>query len=154
MKGLGRLAALYGRIERLEAVSARVAADALSLVVREHGREQACGLDEQARARVALGEQDRLEWRMANSALELSGLRLEKLAHLQASRERVRDEAMRHYMASRLKTQQVQQALMRRHDAAVVVERRQAQAAADDRFGSRLGWTRAQQRMRVDVDEG
>ena len=142
MKSLGRLAALYGRMERIEAAAARRAADAVIEASRARGREDACAEEQGGLARLALEAGDRSAWQMAADASEFSMLRAGSLAEVQGERAKVQAEAMSRYLASRLKTRQVLEVLERARSLAAVAEARRDQAAADDRFAARLGWTR------------
>ena len=139
---------MYARVERMEAVSAQLAGAAVARIARERLAEEAYGREEQELARVALVGGDRGGWLVAASAGGFAQEREAKLAALQVQRERARDDAMASYAASRLKSQQVLQVAERRQHTEKVLEERRAQASADDRYGSRLGWTRAQERMK------
>ena len=142
MKGLRRLADLYGRVEKMEAAAALVAADETSRVAGELASEQASGREQGMKARSALADGNRAEWMLAHRAGEMIVMRAEVLAGAQAQCEKARDEAMQRYIASRLKTQQVAAATGRRQDLEAVVKQRQDQAATDDRYAARLLWTR------------
>ena len=148
MKALGRLAALYGRMERMEAVAARLAADRAERAAEGCRLEQACGCEQQSLARAALMGGDRTAWLVAARVADLSKARMEGLTKLRVTREQARDAAMEKYMASRVKTEQMTRALERLQAAETLCETRRDQAAADDRFLSRVGWTRAQDEMK------
>ena len=148
MKGLDKLAVLYERVERMQAALARTAADHAAVVARELAFEHTCLQDQRSSARAVLSASDPSARPLAAAAEEFAMLRAAKLTALCAQCEEAREEAMRSYMASRVKTQQVASALARRRTQQAASAQRQSQAAADDRYGSRLGWTRAQERMK------
>ena len=148
MSALGRLAGLYRRLERMEAIAAGLAVAAANDAAARRGAEQAYGEQEQAQARTALLGGDRAGWLVAERAGDLSKARVEVLKKVQAGRERSRDAALARYLQSRLKTEQMTVAHERLQAQESVVETRREQAAADDRFGSRLGWMRARDEMK------
>ena len=148
MKGLERLAALYERVERMEAARVQLAAAAVADVTRERMAEEAYGRAEGELARAALVDGDRRAWVVAASAGEFAADREDRLARVQVQREAAYGDAMADYTASRLQSQQVLQVVERRQRSVKVLEERRAQATADDRYGARLGWTRAQESMK------
>ena len=148
MTGLNRLAALYERVERMEAARVQLAAAAVAGVTRERMAEEAYGREEGELARAALVGGDRGAWVVAASAGEFAANRQDKLARVQVRCEASYDDAMAEYTASRLQSKQVLQVVERRERSEKVLAERRAQAAADDRYGARLSWTRAQERMK------
>ena len=141
MKGLERLAALYERLERMEAARVQLAAAAVADVTRERMAEEAYGRAEGELARAALVGGDRRAWVVAAD-------REDRLARVQVQREAAYGDAMAEYTACRLQSQQVLQVVERRQRSEKVLEDRRTQATADDRYGARLGWTRAQESMK------
>ena len=133
----------------MEEAAARMAAEVAASVGRERALEEAYRKQQQCVAREALTDADRMGWVLAASVGEFSALRAERLAAMQVQRDLLHAEAMRRYTASRLKTQQVLEAVKRSRTLAVLEEERRAQAAGDDRYASRLEWMRTQARMKA-----
>ena len=151
MKGLQRLAALYGRVEKMEAAAARIASDEAARTASEIVLESTWGREQQGKARSALAGEDRAEWLLAESARDFTARRISKLERVRAQREKTRDEAMQRYIASKLKTEQVTATLERRQLLEASADQRQTQVANDDRYAARLVWLRlmsTQERMK------
>ena len=149
MRRFARLTELYGLVERIDAAAARIAADAVAEAVRLRASEEACDVEQRRLARAALAIGDRAGWLVADSAGEFAEARAASLARMQAQREVVRDQALAVYRASRLKTEQMARMGKGEREAAALEDGRRAQAVADDRYGARLEWTRAQARMKA-----
>jgi hypothetical protein len=140
LKGLNRLAALYGIVEQMQAVQLDRAAAEL--------REAEGKVAEQVRwtetasqlARDALHQGDRPEWLMSESEREFAvwnGVRLETL---RARREELKELTAELYRKSLLDRDQIDTVLQHALSAREAEIIRREQAAADDRHISRLRW--------------
>ncbi len=149
MNGLARLAHLYGLMERMDAAAARVAANAAESVLRVRMEEHAAGEQQGRLARAAMVDGEQIAWTVAVKALELGEARVLALATVQARYDAARQTAMEKHRASRLRTEQMTRVVEGEHKAQAMHESRRVQAEADDRYASRLLWTRAQERMKT-----
>lgn len=141
-QGLTRLSALYGTLERMRSVELRIAAAALAEIERAQVFEARAAEDMRLRGRSALISGSRVDWEFAEIGRRVSEIRVERMTQMNIDRVEVRDQAAKAYQTSHLEMKQVGQIMdiARRH--AALTESRRVQAAADDRYASRLEWTR------------
>jgi hypothetical protein len=98
--------------------------------------------------RDALMADDRMGWEIAETQAESAGWKRRRLEQIRLERESLKDAAREQYVASRLKSEQMQRLAQ---DVAVKAEiegGRRMQAASDDRFLARRRWNDTQDRMR------
>ncbi|SNS44951.1 hypothetical protein SAMN05421770_1011021 [Granulicella rosea] len=146
VRGLERLAELYGMIERLRSLDLRTASaqvnEAASYVhlQREAGRREV----ESGRAAIAAG--DRQGWAIAESELELTRIRQARAEELRRARAALRETAADAYRASRMRMEQMQSVARQASKQEQAEERRRTQAALDDRHLARSLWKKTQDR--------
>ena len=136
---MARLVRLYRMVERMDAAEARLAGDAAERVAGLRAAEAKGEREQRELARAALAAGDRGGWAVAASAGDFAAARVVGLAAVQAEREAQRDRTLAVYRASRMRTEQVAGLEEKARREQAVEEARRSQAAADDRFGSRLG---------------
>ncbi len=133
VRGLQRLADLYGMVERMHSVDLRVASDSVTESVQALDRRRRVESEQLERGRSALEDGDREEWTMAESQAELAQAQAERVDRLRQAREILRESALDAYRASRLRMEQMQQLVRSVRDREATVARRRFQAALDDR---------------------
>ncbi len=137
---MSRLARLYGMMERIRLAELRAAVNAVNEVAHASAVQAAVREREVVEGRAALAEGDRGGWMVAEKTREVAEARLERMALLRRARAAELEQAALVHRASRLKAEQMERVLERRRAAEAVEEGRREQAAADDRFASRLAW--------------
>ena len=139
---LGRVALLYGQVERVRLAELHEAALAVAEAERLRAAGEAACLKSRGEGRAALARGEGMAWRLAEGAAEAAELTVERAAAWRQEREAARVGAGEAYRASRLRTEQVTRVVEALRDAEAVLEGRREQAANDDRYGARLCWTR------------
>ena len=91
-------------------------------------------------ARAALLDGDRQQWVLSSVQRGLSGERRRQLETVRAERVLNTDRARDEYQASRVKSKQIKSVVEQSQQTEEVLAGRRTQAAADDRFLSRLRW--------------
>ena len=99
--------------------------------------------------RAALIVDDRIGWSFAEAQRELAGWRREGLERIRAEREELRTSAQEQYVASRVKSEQMQCAVEGVEAGIAIEEGRRIQAATDDRYLSRRLWVEAREGFRA-----
>jgi hypothetical protein len=139
---------LYGGIEEMHSADL----DRAMMAVRE--ADQAIGAEEESarasssRGRDALMVGDTLGLAVARTQRELAEWRQERLQEVRLQREMLKDEAHRHYVASRLQSEQMKYVVDSAEAAMEVEMARKTQAALDDRFLARRRWSDAREELR------
>ena len=137
-RGLKRVAALYAMVERVRAVELRAAAlavDEADEALRELA--QARGIEASA-ARAGLERGSRVETlSMEQVRASEQGLSI-RLVGLRAERAGLYERALAAHRESGTELEQLRRLLAREAELVRVTEERREQAAADDRFLSRL----------------
>ncbi len=141
-KGLHRVAALYGQVERVRLVELQEAAAAVAEAERLRVAAEAARGDRQQEGRAALARGEGIAWRLAESACEVAEVTMDRAAAVRAERELLRASAGELYRASRLRTEQVARVVEGLRAAEALVAGRREQAATDDRYAARLCWSR------------
>jgi hypothetical protein len=102
--------------------------------------------------RAALIVGDRMGWSFAEAQRELAGWRSNGLKRIRAEREESMKSAQEQYLASRVKSEQMQCAVEDVEAGVAIEEGRRIQAATDDRYLSRKLWTEARRALRNDAE--
>jgi hypothetical protein len=143
---LRRLVTLYSTVEEMHSIELQ----RLTAAVRE--AEQAVEVERQVaqaaliNGRLALLAEDCASRIVAETQQEISGWRQRGLERVRIQREELSDAAMKQYVASRLKREQLKHATDEIAEQLDIEEGRRIQAVSDDRFLARKRWTDAQKR--------
>ncbi|WP_263385398.1 hypothetical protein [Granulicella arctica] len=137
---LKRINILYGLVEEIHSGVFRqtvaLVNEADQAITLQAGQAHAAG----ALGRASLREGDHQEWVFSKAQRELSEARQQQLKTVREARvvntEKARDE----YRASRIKSEQMKTIVEQSQQAEDLIAGRRTQAAADDRFLSRLRW--------------
>ncbi len=141
-KGLGRVVALYGQLERVRLMELQEAAAAVVAVDRLRAEAEAAGVARRSEGRAALARGEGMAWRMAESACEAAEVVVARAAAERTAREASRLAAVEVHRASRLRAEQALRVAEVEARAVAATEGRREQAATDDRYAARLCWTR------------
>jgi len=98
--------------------------------------------------RGALLMGDRMSRMVAEIQLETAKRRQQRLEQIRVEREELNDAAREHYLASRIKKEQIKRVFDDITAQAEIEGERRTQAASDDRFLARRRWTDAQEKAR------
>lgn len=142
LKGLARIAALYGQVERVRLVELQQAAASVAEAERLRTAAVEDGAVHQGAGRAALAEGEGHGWRLAQDACQAAHEIAARAEELRAERDVVRASAGESYRASRRQTAQLVRVVAGLVKAETLLEERREQAAADDRFAARLCWSR------------
>jgi hypothetical protein len=146
VRGLQRLADLYGMVERLRSVDLKVAADSVTEATQAIDRERVVKQVQQSQGRVAIECGDAPERVLAESQIELAETRAVRVEQLRRAREVQRETALDAYRASRLRMEQMQHMVRSVREREAMDEKRRFQAALDDRHLSRKLWVEMEAR--------
>lgn len=150
--GLGRLARLYGMVERLNAMQVRAAAAAVFEVDRAAERLERESRQDLATGREAMERGSRIEQIAAENRAKLDQQRRESLSRMKAERQLQYEAAAETHRESRMEALQIEGIADRARAAAAVESERRAQHAADDRYLSRREWIRGRTAREVVTD--
>lgn len=144
-KGIVRLAAVYGMMERMRSAELRLAADAVEDVACSAAIAATVRASQITDARTAMASGRRDDWQVAETTRGVVEARIVRLAKVRAEREvALADSAQRHRM-SRLNMEQMDRVVDRNRTQAGRREERRLQAESDDRFASRRAWMNTKQ---------
>ncbi len=139
---LKRLEAVYTLVEDLHSVALRQTSirmnEADAAIAEQLARLHAS----RSQGREALDHGDREAWSLAETQRELASRNRERLELVRLEREKAQQFAREQYVASRLQREQIKSVVESGAKAEQIVEGRQTQAAADDRFLARLYWNK------------
>jgi hypothetical protein len=143
---LQRLVTLYSTVEEMHSVELQRMTAAVREVERAAGVEREIARAALVDGRVALLAGDCANRIVAETQEEISGWRQRALERIRIQREELSDAAMRQYVASRLKKEQLKRVTDEMAARMDVEERRRVQAVSDDRFLARKRWADTQKR--------
>jgi hypothetical protein len=140
VRGLKRLARLYGQVEQIRSLQLRAAALAVAEVTQASAQEAADEQRELAQGHSALRAGDRQGWVIATVQTEVAIARQRRLEPLQAAREQLREQAALAHRDSRQRLEQLEGIVDRARALQVRDTERRDQAASDDRYLARRIW--------------
>lgn len=143
LKALRRLARLYDMVERTHAVTLQRCATEVREAERAIELQRAAVRSAAFEGRAALVLDDRVGWSLAKVQRELARWRSEGLEHIRAQCEVARVSAQEHYVASRIKSEQMRCVVNDVEERAAIDGGRRSQAESDDRYLSRRSWVEA-----------
>ena len=141
-QGMKRLGQVYAMVERMRSADRRVAAAELDDAVYAAAIAVALHEAQRSEGRTALGEGDRAAWTIAETARQMMEMRIVRLGSVREELETALAAAAEVHRESRFRLEQMDRLVERAVALRGVDEGRREQAAADDRFGSRLAWGR------------
>ena len=141
-RGLARVAALYGQVERVRLGEWRQAAAAVDEAEQMRAAATEAGARCRMEARASLAQGEMTGWRVAESAAEVSGLIAERAKGMRQKRDAMQTAANLVYVASRMQTERITRVVEGLAMAEMAMEQKREQATADDRFAARLCWSR------------
>jgi hypothetical protein len=146
LETLQRLVTLYSTVEEMHSLELQRMTAAVHEVRGAVGVEREIARAALVDGRVALLAGDYTKRIVAETQQEISGWRQSRLERIRIQREELSDAAMKQYVASRLKREQLKR-IVDEIAAQLDIERgRRDQAISDDRFLARRRWTDAQKR--------
>ncbi len=137
---LKRIAKLYGAVETMHSVELSRKTSSLNEAETAIKGELAAVRAANVAGRAALTAGDREEWMLTDAEGEMAGWRRGQLEGLRVEREAAREVARTVYMDSRVRTEQMKSVVANMREAVEVEDGRRSQAAADDRYLTRLRW--------------
>jgi hypothetical protein len=143
--GLNRLAKLYGMVEGLTAMQARMAAGAVFEMDQAEARLAERQKREQSEGRAGIARGSRIEALAAERSVAVDASRREWLAQMKIERERLYALAVEAHRESRMESRQIDGMLSRKRVAEEIESGRRTQNAADDRYLSRREWLRTKE---------
>ena len=141
-KGVARVAALYGQVERMRLIELQEAAAAVAEAERVRAAAEAACEERRSEERAALVRGEGLEWRLAQGGCEALERTMLQAVAMRKERETSRASAEEGYRTSRLQAEQAAQVVVELRAVENGLEARREQAAADDRYAARLCWAR------------
>ncbi len=148
LQTLKRLVTLYGVVEEMHSAELQRTAAAVHEAQQAIGVQQRVARSARFDGRDALIADDRMGWEIAETQAESAGWKRRRLEQIRLEREVLKDAAREQYVASRLKSEQMQRLAQDVAVKAEIEDGRRMQAASDDRFLARRQWNDAQDRMR------
>jgi hypothetical protein len=148
LQTLKRLVTLYGVVEEMHSAELQRTAAAVHEAQQAIGVQQRVARSARFDGRDALIADDRMGWEIAETQAESAGWKRRRLEQIRLEREVLKDAAREQYVASRLKSEQMQRLAQGVAVRAEIEDGRRMQAASDDRFLARRQWNDAQDRMR------
>jgi hypothetical protein len=148
LQTLKRLVTLYGVVEEMHSAELQRTAAAVHEAQRAIGVQQRVARSARFDGRDALIADDRMGWEIAETQAESAGWKRRRLEQIRLEREVLKDAAREQYVASRLKSEQMQRLAQGVAVKAEIEDGRRMQAASDDRFLARRRWNDTQDRMR------
>jgi hypothetical protein len=145
---LRRLVTLYATVEELH--SSALQRMTAAVLEAQHAVEAEQEVARLARmdGRGALLVGDRMSWMVAEIQQETAKWRQQRLERIRVEREELNDATREHYLASRLKKEQIKRVFDDLTAQAEIEDERRMQAASDDRFLARRRWTDTQEKAR------
>ena len=147
LETLRRLMNLYAVVEEMHSTELKrmtaAVREAEQTIVVEQDVAKLARMD----GREALAAEDRAGWLMSEIQQERAGSRRRRLEQVRLQREQLNDEAMQHYVTSRLKREQMERVFDEITAQTEIEEERRAQAGSDDRFLARRRWTDAKEKL-------
>jgi hypothetical protein len=144
---LKRLATLYGLVQDAKLAEMRCAVVLLAEVEEAIATQESMLWMANAFGRDALEQGDRFGWRQAGTNATLAVWNSEQLEVIREERDAVSETAKQQYRASRVQARQISKLLENETRQAELIEGRQTQAFADDRFLSRRRWVEMRTEM-------
>jgi|ERR1700677_1593872 hypothetical protein len=148
LQTLKRLVTLYGVVEEMHSAELQRTAAAVHEAQQAIGVQQRVARSARFDGRDALIADDRMGWEIAETQAESAGWKRRRLEQIRLEREVLKDAAREQYVASHLKSEQMQRLAQDVAVKAEIEDGRRMQAASDDRFLARRQWNDAQDRMR------
>ena len=148
LQTLKRLVTLYGVVEEMHSAELQRTAAAVHEAQQAIGVQQRVARSARFDGRDALIADDRMGWEIAETQAESAGWKRRRLEQIRLEREVLKDAAREQYVASRLKSEQMQRLAQGVAVKAEIEDGRRMQAASDDRFLARRRWNDTQDRMR------
>jgi hypothetical protein len=148
LQTLKRLVTLYGVVEEMHSAELQRTAAAVHEAQQAIGVQQRVARSARFDGRDALIADDRMGWEIAETQAESAGWKRRRLEQIRLEREVLKDAAREQYVASHLKSEQMQRLAQGVAVKAEIEDGRRMQAASDDRFLARRQWNDAQDRMR------
>jgi len=140
VRGLKRLANVYGQVEKIRSLEVRAAATEVAQVTQALSQEATARVRQQDSQRAALLLGDREGWAVAAAQVEIAEVRQMRLKPVQAEREVLFEKAAVAHRASRQRMEQIDGIVDKAREREMETESRRMQAAADDRYLSRRLW--------------
>lgn len=140
LEPLKRLRALYETVEEMHAVELQRAAAALQEAQSAADAELSAAHSAGHDGREALSSGDRVGWAVAEALRGAAGNRRRRLEVVRSERAHANEAAKRQYLASRLKTEQMQKLSANVAEQVAAADEKKMQAATDDRFLARKKW--------------
>lgn len=140
LEPLSRLKTLYETVEGIHAAELQRAAAALHEAQSAMDAEIGVAASARNDGRAALWLGDRVGWAAAEVRRWSSGRKRQRLEMIRSERERANEAANEQYLASRVKTEQMQRLSTSVAEQIAVAEEKKMQAATDDRFLARKNW--------------
>jgi hypothetical protein len=148
LQTLKRLVTLYGVVEEMHSAELQRTAAAVHEAQQAIGVQQRVARSARFDGRDALIADNRMGWEIAETQAESAGWKRRRLEQIRLEREVLKDAAREQYVASHLKSEQMQRLAQDVAVKAEIEDGRRMQAASDDRFLARRQWNDAQDRMR------
>ena len=145
IRALQRLVTLYGAVEEMHSTELQRVTAALREVQKSIREERSIQTSVSNMGRAALHTGDHTSWLMAETQQQSSLRRIDLLEQKRHERVLLQEAAVEHYVASRLKREQMKRLQDDLSQGIEAEERRRSQAASDDRFLARRRWIDAQE---------
>jgi len=137
---LHRIAKLYGAVEEMHAVALQQASASVRQTERAIHTERTAIASASAAARTAFSTGEREETLLAQAHAEIFTVRAGILEGLKTQRVQIESAARTEFLASRMKTEQMNQLVTHITEQASIEETRRTQALSDDRYAARRAW--------------
>lgn len=148
LKRLQQVAALYGVVERMDAVELQraesVVREAELAIETQRTIAHSAGLD----GRQALVMEDRMGWSLAEMEREIAEWKQVQFEEIRQEREELSEAARERYAVSRLKSEKMNSVVDDVAERVETEEGRRFQATTDDRFLSRKLWMETREKGR------
>jgi hypothetical protein len=141
------MAALYGVVERMHSVEMQRATSVVREAEQAIEMQRAIGRAAEFDGREALVLGDRMGWSSADTQQEVAAWWEERLEKIRVKRAELSAVARERYVASRLKSEQMNCVVEGIAERVEMEEGRRVQATADDRFLSRKLWMETRVRL-------
>jgi hypothetical protein len=141
------MAALYGVVERMHSVEMQRATSVVREAEQAIEMQRTIGRAAEFDGREALVLGDRMGWSSADTQQEVAAWREERLEKIRVKRAELSAVARERYVASRLKSEQMNCVVEGIAERVEMEEGRRVQATADDRFLSRKLWMETRVRL-------
>ena len=152
LETLRRLASLYGSIEELQSAELQRRSAAVQEAEQAIGFQQTVVRSSHTGSRDALVSGDRVNWTTAKLQREIAEWKQQRLQEVRRERQILSDEARKHYLASRLQSEQMKHIADDAIAKMEIEEGRRTQAALDDRYLARRRWTDVQDELRAPAE--